>query len=412
MRLPHGPQGFVGLHGRDLQGVLDLRGVVAVVGVAPDAVGHAGQLEPPVRAHEVVKRVGDPGHVQPPDVAHADHREGVQHVALAGHADVEVAQLLAVQNGGEGREALFVVGQVLGPEHVVGAEAVGHGVALRVQANAPRAGIVAPGDAPAVLGHDGDVLREGFLDVVDVAVVVEMVLVDVQHDGHGGPELEEALPVLAGLHDEVPAVAGAGGAADEVQLPADVDGGVGPGGQERLGQHGGGGGLAVGAADADGEAVAGHQIADQVAALDLGNVKPGGLGALRVVRGDGGGVDHDVRAVDVLCGVADVDCDALLLEMVRLVGFRAVGARDLVAQLLQIARQARHGRSADADEVGVPALIVKDVRGHGNASVEQDILPSIINQNAPSCKRIRMPNGEGRLNITSSHSFITIRVQS
>ena len=120
----------------------------------------------------------------------------------------------------------------------------------------------------------------------------------------------------------------------------------------------------MGAADAHREGVTGHQLADEVATLHLGNAQPRGLGALRVVLGDGGGVDHDVRAPHVFRGVADEDPYALLLQMLGLVGGGAVGAGDLVAQLLQIPRQSRHRRPADADEMGATALVVKNVRGH------------------------------------------------
>ena len=70
----------------------------------------------------------------------------------------------------------------------------------------------------------------------------------------------------------------------------------------------------------------------------------------------------------VLGVVADVDGDAGLLQVLRLVGLGAVGAGDLVAGLLQKQREPGHGAAPDADEVRALVLIVKFISGHDEPS--------------------------------------------
>ena len=131
------------------------------------------------------------------------------------------------------------------------------------------------------------------------------------------------------------------------------------------------------AADADGEVMPIHQLADQVAALDLGNAQAPGFAPFGVVRADGGGVYDDVRFAHVLGGMADIDLYAALLQVFRFVGRGAVGAGDRVAVLLKITGQPGHGASPDADEVNPFAPIIKYVCDHETPSVVDKNLLSL-----------------------------------
>ncbi len=120
----------------------------------------------------------------------------------------------------------------------------------------------------------------------------------------------------------------------------------------------------MGTADAHREGIALHQLADQLAALNLGNAQPLRLTALGVVRADGGGVDDHVRAANVRCVMTDEYGNVLFFQVLGLVGFGAVRACDGTAPLLQVARQPRHRASADADEMEAAMGIIVYVRGH------------------------------------------------
>ena len=71
-----------------------------------------------------------------------------------------------------------------------------------------------------MLGEQGEA-PEGELQLAQGAVVVQMVVVDVQNDGDGGGQLQEGLRELAGLHHDLAAGAGLAVAVDEGQFAAD-----------------------------------------------------------------------------------------------------------------------------------------------------------------------------------------------
>ena len=118
----------------------------------------------------------------------------------------------------------------------------------------------------------------------------------------------------------------------------------------------------MGAADADGLLVALHQLAQEVRALHGRDAQAGALHALGVVLGDGGGVDHQIRAVDVLGLLAHHALNALLPQRSQQVAVGAVGAGDGVALFQQHFGKARHAGAADADHVDALAFIIADMR--------------------------------------------------
>ena len=111
-----------------------------------------------------------------------------------------------------------------------------------------------PGGVPVVPvvedppGHPGEA-GKGPHGVFHRAEVVQVVVVDVQHQGGVREGGKEGVPELAGLVDEKAALPRPAVAVDGPQLPPDDGGGVGPRPEQYLGEHGGDGGLAVGAAD-------------------------------------------------------------------------------------------------------------------------------------------------------------------
>ena len=110
------------------------------------------------------------------------------------------------------------------------------------------------------------------------------------------------------------------------QIAADHDSGVGVSGHGDVGAHGGGGGLAVGAGDADGVAIVHHDGAPSLCPFkdrDTGGVS--GLD-LRVVVVDGGGADDQISTLDVFREVADGHVEPLFQQVFyvgALVGIRA-----------------------------------------------------------------------------------------
>ena len=103
-------------------------------------------------------------------------------------------------------------------------------------------------------------------------------------------------------------------------------------------------------------------VSSERGTLHLRDAQARGLGALGVLRADGGGVDDQVRAVNVFGAVADVHGDALILEHLRRIGSGGIGAGDDDAGLFEHAGQAAHGAAADADHVRALAFVIPDMR--------------------------------------------------
>jgi hypothetical protein len=143
---------------------------------------------------------------------------------------------------------------------------------------APGVFIVPIGDDFAVFRHQLGKGAERVLHVFQVTEKVQMIGLDIQYDRDGGEEGEKRIAVFAGLqHNGVPLAHTVSGA-QQGQGAADHDGGVQPGGHDDMGAHGGGGGFTVGARDAKGVAIAPHQGAPGLCALEYGDAGGAGRG--------------------------------------------------------------------------------------------------------------------------------------
>ena len=104
-----------------------------------------------------------------------------------------------------------------------------------------------------------------------------------------------------------------------------MDGGSSAALHEHLGKHGGGGGLSVCAAHADGGVKPLHQLAQQRSPLNGRQAQALQLHALGVVGQNGHGVNHQIRAVHVFGMVADGDGNVQVVPQVAGgVGFQIV----------------------------------------------------------------------------------------
>ena len=136
---------------------------------------------------------------------------------------------------------------------------------------------------------------------------------------------------------------------------ADHDGGIHTGLHQNMGQHGGGGGFAVGAADADGVFVVPHDDTPGLGPLENGDAGLPGGGDLGVIVVGCGGADDAVGALDVLGAVADMDLNAVGQQLVGGNGGIHVRARDLDPHALQHQPQGAHGNAADAHQMDMLA---------------------------------------------------------
>ena len=213
--------------------------------------------------------------------------------------------------------------------------------------------IVQADDRGAVERHLVDELDEGGADVVERRVVIQVLAIDVGDHGDDGRELEERAVALVGFHHQEIAVADARvRAAHGADASADHHGGVEAGVVQDGGGHRGGGGLAVAAGDGDAVLQA-HQLGQQFAARDHGDLQAARFLHLGVLFIDGGTDHQGARAGDVGRGVAFEDTGA---HGGQALGDRRqlhVGAGDLVAQIEQHLGDAAHADAADSREMQV-----------------------------------------------------------
>ena len=167
--------------------------------------------------------------------------------------------------------------------------------------------VVAVGDQAAVVRHAAGEGLEGFDDRCEVRVAVEVVFLDVEDRGEMRARVEERAVELAGLDDEVLAVADTAAAVKlRVHRPRRRRWDRGGPAQD-VGDHGGGRTLAVRAGDGDAGAEA-HDVAKHFGVAADCQAATAGFSEFGIVFLDGGRIDDDVARVgDILGGLADDD---------------------------------------------------------------------------------------------------------
>ena len=267
-------------------------------------------------------------------------------MVLAGHPQGHVGEHIPPVHHVEGGQAP-VPGEVGGADVALLQTEGEDGPLLPLQ-GVHGVGVVGIGHNDAALRHPVGEGAEGVLHVVQILEEVQVIGLDVEDHRHGGEEGEEGVAVLAALQDDGVPVAHPVAGAQQGQGAADHHRGVHPGGHDDVGAHGGGGGLAVGARDAQGVLVAPHDGSPGLGPLKDGDARGAGGGDFGVFVVDGGGADHQLRALDVLPPVADGHGDAQGAQVLHRGAVAHVRAGDHHARLVKHLGQGGHGHPADA----------------------------------------------------------------
>ena len=296
MGLEHHYGALVAQRLHSVQQRLQLSGMVGVVVVNVGAVVFALELESAQCAVESRKAVGHGGGLDAQADGGGGGGQGVVDVVAPGDMDGDGGKELSPVHdvkGGHGADALHV-----GGVHVRGiCHAVGDYMALQAGHRVHGIFVVPVHHHVAGLRRNvGGEFPEGLLDVLNILEKVQMVGLNIGDDRHGGEEFQERVIVFAGLHDDCVALAHAvAGGLQQGQGAADHDGGILLRGHHDMGAHGGGGGLAVGAGDAQGVIVVPHYGAPGLRPLEHRDSTAAGLYDLRVVVMDGRGADDELR---------------------------------------------------------------------------------------------------------------------
>ena len=204
---------------------------------------------------------------------------------------------------------------------------------------------------------------EGLDDVVEIAVKIEMVRVDIEDDGEGRIVIEDIRLEFARLGDEIFASADEDITANFVEIPADENGGIGVGVDENFGNHAGRRALAVRAGDGDGVYVIAHERTEENAATDDGHTRFSSGDEFFVVVRDGVGVDDEIGTLDIVTALADDDVDAALAEHLGMFIFFAIRTGHVIVLRIEQCRNPRHRDTADADKVDMRVFFLIHFKG-------------------------------------------------
>ena len=239
-------------------------------------------------------------------VTDGDGGKRVADVVAAGQGDAELAVGPAVQPDEELLASLRGLAEVahhpvdgrVQPVELDGARLQGNRFALAAAEEVGDRGVVGAGDDEAIGRHLLEELREGADQLLERAVDIQVVGLDVRDDSDVRRVAEERGVELVRLYDDVLALSGGGVRAQVDDVAADEERRR----EARLDEHerdeGGGRRLAVRAGNGDG-VVAFHETRHHVRALDYGDAATLRLENLRVVLRRGGSDDHEAGVVDV-----------------------------------------------------------------------------------------------------------------
>ena len=332
----------------------------STVAFAVDLKAAAGTLE-------VQGGIGALLHGQTDEAADGAHGKRIVNVVVAGHSQTDMAGDLVPLLQVELKEAGFVFVHVQCLIIAVVLDAEGAHAAVQRVHDIHGVLVVRIGKDHE-LGHQGKAL-EGEFQFAHAAVVIQMVIVDVQHNGQVRGQFQEGLGKFTGLNYDIVALASLAVAIDQRKLAADDGRRVAACQLQRSGDHGSGGGFSVSAGDADALFVQAAHVTQQNAALDGGDAVGGSGIQLHVIFGNGGRVDHHVGADHIIGAVTQADLDTHLTLVADDTAIQHIAAGDLVAFCGKDLDERIHAAAAAADEVDLfyivqQVLVVIGVHEH------------------------------------------------
>ncbi len=211
---------------------------------------------------------------------------------------------------------------------------------------------VAAYDQRAVSGQELCKTVEGAADIMNIFKEIQMILFYIKDDADFREKTQETVGILTGFRDKIFGRTHTDIAADRFIDTADGKCRIGLVLQKDPGDHGGGGSLAVGAADGNGHLVIFHHLAQKLRTGQGRDAQSAGGSQFRIVGTNRAGIDDQVDVCrDILRLLAVMHDGALLLQRVCERGRGPVGAGYAKALRQKDLCQAAHADAADADEI-------------------------------------------------------------
>src|SRR6266536_80596 len=334
----------------------DLGRMVGVVVHDEHAGALALLLEPTDDAGKAGEGAGD--HVERDQQLSSDRDRGesIGDVVAAGEREAHLAQEAQLRVPHFEAGARCLQPDVARPEVRLGRLAVGDNPLLDPRKDRSDSGVVETGDDRAVERDLVRELDERVDDLVQVAVAVEMVRLDVRDDGDVGRQLEEGAVVLVRLRDEEVAPAQARVRAEDADPTADDDRRIEAGlGQNHSGQRSRRR-LSVGPGDRD-PLLQAHDLAEHLGSPDHRDPALAGGGDLGIRFVHRGRNDDQVYLGEVPGIVAEEDLRPERREPGGVLASLPVAAGDLErGREKKDLRQAAHADSARSDEMNPTKL--------------------------------------------------------
>ena len=303
--------------------------VRVVVHDADVGLGPSQHVEPAVRAFELVQGLDDGFRPDAQHVAARKGRQRVEDVVLSRNGKLDPAENLPAVVHIELRHSFPAEADVAGVVVAAGVEPEGHRVRQAFDDTFYK-GIAVVGDHDPIRRDQSGELVKGTGDVLNVLEIIQVVGVDVEDDLNARPQLQEAVPVFAGLRDKVVLVPDVDVAADFIQSAADQD-------RRHLvvmlqdqRDHGCRRGLAMGPGDGDAVLVLLHQSPQGLRPGDRRDSQLFCPRDLRIVVPYRDGIDDQIGVFDILGTVAQKNLRALVHQVLRDIAFAHVRTGDFI----------------------------------------------------------------------------------
>ncbi len=321
-------------------------------------------LKTAVRPAKLSQALADLFHVQPGLAGQGKSAEGVPGVVSTRGGHAEHAEILAPLFCGKADTVLIltlptsgVVGPALFPaKSFFGGMGMGrlHGRLFFLGDNHQGTAHL-PENFPVRLHHR-----------VLILVPVGVFVIGIQQNRGGRLDLGGSSLAFIHLGDEPPAGSPGAGSTERRRVAAKIEARVLAGLLPDMGQHRGGGGLAVGTQHGE-KFLLGGELGEHLVPAEARNSPLPCLGPLRVGIRHGGRGDHHLRVANVAGMVADLDEDAAVAKPFR--RFLEIGSGHFMAEVDENVRERTHAGAGDPDEVDPPPSFrpAACVKGHGQS---------------------------------------------
>ena len=194
-------------------------------------------------------------------------------------------------------------------------------------------------------------LAEGFLHILQIAKVVQMVCFHVQNYGQRGVEIQERIKILTTLQNNGITIAHTVTCAQQGQIATDHNRRIFLCRHEDMGHHGSTGGLTMGAGNAHSILISLHDHTPSLCTLKHRNTHTTSCCNLGIIIMGSSGTNNTIRTGNILFTMANGHMDALCNQFICRDGRIHIRAGNMDTHALQDQSQGTHGNTANTHQM-------------------------------------------------------------